>query len=235
MTTCEHVWQEADARVSRELSLWSPGAGWVPRGFCGASAGARGVELVLVAGEPSRPDTGERYDVEDSIEWAAKRSQDNMLTNRTVTHRGMQYILNFFFPGETIGTLFDRIFRMESVFCSIPQPLKEGSNVPTAVETTCGGNYVLPLLQAFPDALIVVAGRTRDKEKRKARERIKWLIEAHDRSLAERTIYVHHPAYWGRRKREAAETCCQELRGKHLRPDIPLLRRVRERARGQSS
>jgi len=39
-----------------------------------------------------------------------------MATNRTITHRGMQYILNFFFPDEAIEKLFDRVFRMESIF-----------------------------------------------------------------------------------------------------------------------
>ena len=68
------------------------------------------------------------------------------------------------------------------------------------------------------------------KGERKARERIRWLTETHDASLAERTVYVHHPAYWSRRKREAEETYRQELRGEHLRSDLPLLQRARERA-----
>ena len=155
------AWRQADGRVPGKMTLWNPATGWVPRGFCGATAGAAAVELVLVAGEPSRPDGDEMYDLEDSIEAASKRSKANMTTNRTITHRGMQYILNFFFPGEATEKLFNRVFRMESVFfCSIPKPLDEGTNMPDAVERTCGENYVLPLLQAFPNALIVVAGRT---------------------------------------------------------------------------
>jgi hypothetical protein len=231
MKECEGSWRHADARVSRAMTLWNPAIGWVPRGFCGATAGPEAVELVLVAGEPSRPDGDEMYNVEDSIEAASRRSTANMMTNRTITHRGMQYLVNFFFPGEVIEKLFERVFRMESVFCSIPRPLDEGTNIPHAVERACGENYVLPLLQGFQNALIVVAGRTEDKGKRKARERIKWLTEVHDASLAKRTIYVHHPAYWSRRQREAEETCRQELRGEHLRSDLPLLLRARERAR----
>jgi len=233
MTACEDSWRQADARVSRDLSLWNPATGWVPCGFCGAEAGAAAVELVLVVGEPSRPDrSNEMRDVEDTISAASEHSKANMLTNRTITHRGMQFILNFFYPDEAIERLFDRVFRMESVFCAIPKPLAEGTNIPVAVERTCGENYVLPLLQAFSSALIVVAGRTEDGTKRKARERIKWLCEAHDASLAERTIYVHHPSYWWYQRKKAEETCRRELGSENLRPDLPLLQRARERARG---
>jgi hypothetical protein len=232
MKRCEDSWKNEDQRVARDLTLWSPATGWVPCGFCGAEAGASGIELVLVVGEPSRPDrTNQMHDEQDTIRAASEHSKRNMLTNRTITHRGMQFILNFFYPNEAIESLFDRIFRMESVFCPIPAPLAEGTNIPFAVERTCGENYVLPLLQAFPNALIVAAGRTQDEKKRKARERIKWLGDTHDQSLAERVIFVHHPSYWSRRRREAEEICWQELRRKTLRSDLPLLQRARERAR----
>jgi len=132
MRACEGAWRQADGRVSGEVTLWNPAIGWVPRGFCGATAGTAAVELVLVAGEPSRPDADEMYDVEDSIEAASRRSKANMTTNRTITHRGMQYIPNFFFPCEALEKLFDRVFRMESVFCSIPKLEGEGQG------RTCG-------------------------------------------------------------------------------------------------
>jgi hypothetical protein len=227
--SCERAWRTEHPGLPDEFTLWDPGRGWAPRGFCGATASPSTVELVLVAGEPSRPDEDERYDVEDSVDAAAKHSLQSMIEPRTPTHRGMRKILSLLFSGRANREGVDRVFRMESTFCSIPKPLKEGSNVPEAVERSCGDNYVLPLLQVFPNSLVVVAGRNSDPRKRKAQERIRRLIETRDSSLAARAIYVHHPYFWALRYAQAVEICRAELRREDLRADLPLLQRVRRR------
>src|SRR5262245_27827414 len=103
-------------------------------------------------------------------------------------------MLEFFFPSLGFDQLVERVFKMESVFCSIPGSLGQAGSkkarVPFNVEQNCLQHYVIPLLRIFSHAMILAAG----KNKRGTGDTERRIREFATRERFEdRLRYVYHP------------------------------------------
>lgn len=136
---------------------WSPAAGHVPRGFCGAAGELSEVALVLVVAEPGDPHDAEVHPAEpeaalkSTYEYTYKCIRDG----KDLYHRNIRSILNLCFPTQGFDEQLRRTWMTESVLCSAP---KEGGAVRSAVGKACRSRYLERQLALFPNAVVAALG-----------------------------------------------------------------------------
>lgn len=136
---------------------WNPGAGHVPRGFCGATGDLSEVELVLVVAEPGDPHEGESHpaDPAAALESTFQYSYGCLQTGKDLYHRNIRRILDLCFPSMAFDEQMRRTWKTESVLCSAA---KEGGTVPHQVETSCRQRFLDRQLDLLPNAVVVALG-----------------------------------------------------------------------------
>ena len=146
---------------------WSPVAGHVPRGYCGAAGEIEDVELVLVVAEPGDPhdEEGHPEDPEAAFQSTYDYTYKCIRDGKDQYHRNIRVILDLCFPGQGFDEQMRRTWMTESVLCSAP---KEGGGVRSAVGKACRSRYLERQLSMFPNAVVAALGS-------KARSRLKGL------------------------------------------------------------
>jgi uracil-DNA glycosylase len=137
---------------------WAPAQGHVPRGFCGGTARAEDVRLVLVAAEPGDPHRGETHPQgppDAALESAWKYAYGCYRDRRDLFHRNIRRILDLCFPGMPFDEQMRITWMTESVLCSAA---REGGSVPRTAAAECRRRYLERELSALPNAVIVALG-----------------------------------------------------------------------------
>jgi hypothetical protein len=143
---------------------WQPDAGYVPRGFYGATGDLSDVELILVVAEPGDPHPGETHSGLSSAspyEYAGKV----LRAGRDKFHKNLKEIFELCWPVTSLEERMRKVWITESVLCSAHE---EGGRVPQRSCLACGRRYLAPQLKLFPNALLVACGK-------KAQERLVML------------------------------------------------------------
>jgi hypothetical protein len=142
---------------------WNPELGFVPRGFFGACGELSEVELVLVTAEPGDPWEDERnssmkraYEITAS----AFSKAPSMRGRQFIYHKNIRRILDSCWPGLSFEEQSRKFWITDSVLCSA---LKETGPIAPKVSSTCGRKYLLPQLEAFPQALVVALGKKAER------------------------------------------------------------------------
>jgi len=139
---------------------WEPAAGFIPRGFLGATGSIEEVKLVLVCAEPGDPHKNEIHTGMESVYEYANHAFE---TKMDVFHKNIRLIMDLCWPDLSFDEQLRKVWITESVLCSAH---KECGSISKFVEKKCVEKYLRPQLRLFPNALIVAMGN-------KAKERIK--------------------------------------------------------------
>ena len=149
-------------------ACWNPEAGFIPRGYLGATNTIEDVEVVFVLAEPGDPHSDECYEsfVEpvDYIDTTCQQTFMCLKEKRDHFHKNLRFILDQFFPGVDFIDQISRSWITQSVLCSASV---ESGNVPIAVSRECRSQFLDTQLKLFPNATKVALGS-------KARERLKY-------------------------------------------------------------
>ena len=131
---------------------WDPNSGHVPRGFLSAAASPEDVELVLVFAEPGDPHERESH---TGLESAVAYAHTCFGNGKDLFHRNVRKILNLCWPELKFDQQLKKVWLTESVLCSAKL---EGGTISSRASRACGGRYLLPQLECFPNALVVALG-----------------------------------------------------------------------------
>nr|CUV31747.1 conserved protein of unknown function [Ralstonia solanacearum] len=153
----------------RKAAEWNPAAGHVPRGFCGATARAEDVRLVLVCAEQGDPHVSESHAGDGSPEGRLASvniyAWECFATGKDLFHRNVKDLLDLCWPGSSFEAHMRKTWITDSVLCSAP---KECGPVPGIMEEECAARFLVPQLSQFPDALVVALGRKAERRIRRA-------------------------------------------------------------------
>jgi len=141
---------------------WEPAAGFLPRGFLGATGSLEEVELILVCAEPGDPHKNEVHTGMTSVYQYAHYAFE---TKMDVFHKNIRAIMDSCWLSLSFDEQLKKVWITESVLCSAH---RECGTIPHCAEETCGKKFLLPQLGLFPHALTVAMGN-------KAEERLKKL------------------------------------------------------------
>ena len=137
---------------------WEPKAGYVPRGFYGATGDLNEVELILVVAEPGDPHSGEAH---TGLSSAYEYAGTVLRAGQDLFHRNLKTIFDLCWPNEPIERQLRKVWLTESLLCSAKS---EGAGVPMRSCKACAQRYLLPQLKIFPNALVVACGnKARDR------------------------------------------------------------------------
>lgn len=151
-----------------ESLRWIPGAGHVPRGFCGAIGQLGDVELVLIVAEPGNPHRGEFYGAvhssQELFEEICYYVYKCFSSGKDQFHRNIRRILDLCWP----SLRFDEQMRRTWITESLCSASTEGGPVPAAITRFCTDSYLAKQLSILPHTTIVTLGA-------KARSRVEHL------------------------------------------------------------
>ena len=136
---------------------WEPTAGFIPRGFLGATGTIEEVKLVLVCAEPGDPHDGETHTgMESAYEYAYHAFETRM----DAFHKNIRLIMNMCWPDLSFDERLRKVWITNSILCSVNSRYEE---IPQYVEKKCAEKFLLPQLKLFPNALIVAMGNKAEK------------------------------------------------------------------------
>jgi len=134
---------------------WDPSQGQVPRGACGAVGSISEVELVLVTAEPGDPLPGETH-LHSNIESTIAFSIECLRHPATPFHQNIRRILDLCFPELAFEDQLRRVWRTNSVLCSVKV---ECGRIPRDVENICITKYLSQQIALVPHALVAASSR----------------------------------------------------------------------------
>lgn len=150
-------------------AVWNPTTGHVPRGFCGATAGAEEVRLVPVCAEPGDPHISESHESDGSpdghLASVNRYAWGCFATGKDLFHRNVRRLLDLCWPGSSFEDQMRKTWITDSVLCSAP---KECGPVRHSMETECATRFLAPQLSQFPNAMVVALGRKAERRLRRA-------------------------------------------------------------------
>lgn len=148
---------------------WDPHAGHVPRGFCGATAGANEIRLVLVCAEPGDPHPSENHASDGTpagrLDSVVRYAWECVRNGNDRFHRNLRTILDLCWPGADFETQMRWTWITDSVLCSAK---KEGGRIPVKVERACANRFLVPQISLFTGAIVAALGKKAERRIRQA-------------------------------------------------------------------
>lgn len=143
----------------RDSMRWAPEQGHIPRGCCGALAGAEDVRVIMVVAEPGDPHPDEHYPAaatpDDYLARCTAHAFRCFAHGRDRYHANARAFLDLCFPGMAFSEQLRHAWITESCLCSAA---KECGHVPAGVAQRCAERYLAPQLRLFRGAAVVAFG-----------------------------------------------------------------------------
>jgi hypothetical protein len=137
----------------------APVAGYMPRGYGGATIDCPSVRLVVVTAEPGTPPLPfEKYTGPTGAE---KFAQHAAVMTQVLAkpqgrfHLNLRLILDLCWGNIGLDKQMERTWLTNTVLCSA---LVNGGEFPPIVETVCGQNWLLPQLALFEKKFVLALG-----------------------------------------------------------------------------
>lgn len=158
-------------------AVWNPLQGNIPRGFAGATAGLKNVEIIVITAEPGDPHSNEHYTRENGqslgpkelLEKATEYGYMCLESGKDQFHRNVRQFLDHLYPMMPFPEQMTRVWFTDAYLCSAKN---EGGTVPKEAEQKCVRSYLDSELTKLLGRPIVVFGR-------KAQFRIKMCCQYH--------------------------------------------------------
>lgn len=148
---------------------WTPEAGHIPRGYCGATGEPSNVKLILVCAEPGDPHHEEHHEADGTlagfIESTCSYSWQCLENKKEQFHQNVRHILDLCWLGKSFHQQMRRTWRTNAVLCSAKL---EGGHVPVQIERECVNRYLVRQLNLFSDARIIALGGKAQKRLKRA-------------------------------------------------------------------
>lgn len=131
-------------------------AGYIPRGYLGATAELHDVAVVLVFAEPGFPHDSEKHDrygtsPQDMMQSAVDHTYQCFKHGTDQFHRNVRFILDSIFP-EEFDSQLRRSWLTDARLCSIDKEI--GGHR----EDTCAQEYLSHQLESLPNAITLAFG-----------------------------------------------------------------------------
>ena len=141
--------------ICREAQ-WDPAAGYMPRGFLGATGKLSDVEGVMVFAEPGHPLPGEKYSNEDEslalLTSGLRHTYEAFATGTDLFHRNVRWFMSRLYPGLSFDEQLRHVWLTEGRLCSI------AVEIGATKDRTCSGHYLTRQLALLPKATVVAFG-----------------------------------------------------------------------------
>lgn len=149
----------------KDIAIWKPSVGHVPRGFIGALGRLSEIKVVILVSEPGDPHySREAYRGSNKLEQTCEYTFKVLNEGTDLYHRNLKYLLNRLFPNVSLKDQLRKAWVTETFLCSAP---KEAGPVPAVAEKECASRYLagqLELLDGLP--VIALGGKAYTRAKR---------------------------------------------------------------------